>query len=72
MSAAHADFTATVKCDAKGLPTRRYIAVAPTYLAAIKAAIAKAEKDWVDPVTGDSDGCYSVDVTPKPEPMYGL
>jgi len=64
-SSAHADFTAKVKCDAKALPTETFVAVAPTYLGAIKAAIAKAEKEFGE------DGCYSLDVTPKPEPMFG-
>jgi hypothetical protein len=60
-------FTATVKCDGKGTPTQRYVAVAPTYLGAIKAAIAKVPSD---PVTGDDSGdCNSLDVTPKPEPI---
>lgn len=71
-NAAIAGFTATVKCDAKGWPAQSYVAVASTYLGAIKAAISKAEKDWNDPVNGDDGGsCYSVDVTPKPKPMSG-
>jgi hypothetical protein len=69
---ARAEFTAKVKCDAKASPTQTYVGVGPTVLSAAKAAIAKAEKDWGDPLTGDdSGGCYSIDVTPKPEPMFG-
>ena len=64
-SPTHADFTATVKCDAKAQPTETFVAVSPTYLGAIKAAIAKAEKEFGE------DGCYALNVTPKPEPMFG-
>ena len=41
---AHADFTATIKCDAKASPTQTYVSVAADFLEAIKGAVAKRKK----------------------------
>jgi hypothetical protein len=58
---AHADFIATIKCDARAWPTETFQSVGLTYVPAIKRVIQAAEQRWAE----DASECHSLRVVTR-------